>query len=208
MLTDAAICVIIVISAICYARKGFVLSVISALSWLLSLAAGLFFCGPLKELILATPPGTEFEAGMIEKFRDAAVDSPAVSGLPEIARDTAEEAAENAATEAAVQLTGVIISVAAFILILIVIKIVLFLVAHLLSKKYMDGPIAWADGISGLWLGIVLGCIYSILILTALVPLMGALPESWADALRYSFDHSLFSGWLYDNNPLIKVFAS
>ena len=48
---DIAVCVVVFISAVCYAHIGFVRTVISLIQWVACLACGLFFADDIKDFI-------------------------------------------------------------------------------------------------------------------------------------------------------------
>ena len=202
---DIAICVIVFISAVCYAHIGFAKTVISMLQWIACIALGIFFTDDIKKFIYDSGIGEGLEKLIASGLSDKVTDSKAVSAAPSLFRDWIGSAADYAAVEAAEGITSVILTVTAFLLIILAVKIALFAIAHLLSKEYHDGPIAFIDSFGGLIIGIVLGVLYVFIALTILVLVLQILPDSTADAVRGYLNGSYFSGLLYDNNPLLML---
>ena len=202
---DIAICVIVFISAVCYAHIGFARTVISMLQWVACIALGIFFTDDVKNFIYDSGIGPGLEKVIASGLADKAADSKAVSSAPSLFQGWIGSAADYAAAEAAEGITSVILTVTAFLLIILAVKIVLFMIVHLISKEYHDGPIAFIDSFGGLIIGIVLGVLYVFIALTILVLILQILPDGTADAIRGYLDGSYFSGLLYDNNPLLYM---
>lgn len=203
---DIAICVIVFVSAVCYAHIGFVRSAISVVSWVACLACGLFFCDEVRSFIYDSGVGRKLETSIAGKLTDSIMDSSAVSSAPSIIRNWVGIAADSASGEVAQSVTNIILTIFSFLLLMLAVKIVLFVIVHLLSKQYNDGPLAFIDSTAGLVLGIGLGVFYVLLLLAALVLVLEFLPDSTAAAIRNYLDHSYFSGIMYDNNPLFILF--
>ena len=202
---DIAICVIVFLSAVCYAHIGFARTVISTLQWVLCLALGLLFTDDIKDFIYNTGIGAHMEKSIAASLAQKAEESDAMSSVPGIFSNWAGSAADYAAKETAENITGLILMVLSFLLIVFTIKIALFVLTHLLSKEYNDGPVAFIDSTGGLILGVILGVFYVLVAMAVLVLVMHWLPEDTADMIREYLDNSYFSGIIYDNNPLLLL---
>lgn len=203
MAIDITICVIVFISAVCYAHIGFVRTVISLLQWVLCLACGIFFADDIKDFIYKVGIGPGIEKSIAAGLAEKAEDSGIFKSIPGLFKSWAGSAADYAAKETAVSITSLIIMVFSFLAIILAIKAVLFVITHLLSKKYHDGPLAFIDSTGGLIIGIALGVFYVLVAMALLVLIMQWLPDNTVDAIRNYLDSSYFSGVIYDNNPLL-----
>lgn len=203
---DIAICMIVFISAVCYAHIGFVRSTVSVLSWIACLACGLFFYDEIRNFIYDAGVGRKLEASIAESLSDSIMDSSAVSSSPSIVRDWIGVATGAASSEVSEGVTSLILTIFSFLLLMLAVKIVLFVIVHLFSKEYNDGPLAFIDSTGGLVLGVALGVFYVLLLLAGLVLVLEFLPDEAAETVRSYLDDSYFSGVLYDNNPLFILF--
>lgn len=200
---DIAICVIVFVSAVCYAHIGFARTVISALQWVLCLVCGFMFSDDIKEFLYKIGIGSGMEKSIAEAIAEKADDS--LVSIPALFREWAGNTADYAAKETAQNITGFILMVLAFLAIIFAIKIVLFLITHLLSKKYNDGPLAFIDSTGGMILGVALGVFYVLIAMAVLVLVLHWLPESTQDVIMDYLGKSYFSGIIYDNNPLLTL---
>lgn len=200
---DIAICVIVFVSAVCYAHIGFARTVISALQWVLCLVCGFMFSDDIKEFLYKIGIGSGMEKSIAEAIAEKADDS--LVSIPALFSEWAGNTADYAAKETAQNITGFILMVLAFLAIIFAIKIVLFLITHLLSKKYNDGPLAFIDSTGGMILGVVLGVFYVLIAMAVLVLVLHWLPENTQDVIMDYLGKSYFSGIIYDNNPLLTL---
>ena len=205
MAIDIAICVIVFISAVCYAHIGFIRTVISLLQWVACLACGLFFSDDIREFLYDVGIGPGIEHSIAESLSETAEDSGIMKTIPGLFREWAGSAADYAAKETSANITSLLLTVAAFLLIVLAIKIVLFVITHLLSKKYHDGAVAFLDSAGGLIIGVVLGVFYVFIAMAVLLFVMQWLPDSTAETIHTYLDESYFSGIIYDNNPLLTL---
>ena len=203
---DIAICIIVFVSAVCYAHIGFVRSVVSVISWIACLACGLFFCDEVRNFIYNSGVGKKLESSIASSLSDSIMDSSAVSSAPKMIREWVGIAADAATSQVSEGVTSIILTIFSFLILMLAVKIVLFVVVHLFSKEYHDGPLAFIDSTGGLILGVALGVFYVLLLLAGLVLVMEFLPDSTAVAIRKYLDESYFSGIIYDNNPLFLLF--
>lgn len=200
---DIAICIIVFVSAVCYAHIGFARTVISALQWVLCLVCGFMFSDDIKELLYKIGIGPGMEKSIAAAISKKADDS--LTSVPGLFREWAGNTADYAAKETAQNITGFILMVLAFLAIILSIKLVLFLITHLLSKKYNDGPLAFFDSAGGMILGVILGVFYVFVLMALLVLILHWLPEGTQDAVMDYLNSSSFSGIIYDNNPLLTL---
>ena len=206
MAIDLAICIIVFVSAVCYAHIGFVRSVVSVISWIACLARGLFFYDEVRSFIYNSGVGKKLETSIASNLSDSIMDSSAVSSAPAIVREWLGIVADAASTQVSQGVASLIVTLFSFFILVLAVKIVLFVIVHLLSKEYHDGPLAFIDSTGGLILGVALGVFYVLLLLAGLVLVMEFLPDSTAAAIRSYLDESYFSGIIYDNNPLFLLF--
>jgi uncharacterized membrane protein required for colicin V production len=200
---DIAVCVIVFVSAVCYAHIGFARTVISALQWVLCLVCGFLFSDDIKDFLYKIGIGTRMEKSIAEAIAKKADES--LVSLPGLFREWAGNTADYAAKETAQNITGFILMVLAFLAIILSIKLVLFLITHLLSKKYNDGPLAFIDSAGGMILGVILGVFYVLVILAVLVLVLHWLPQNTQDVIMDYLNRSYFTGIIYDNNPLLTL---
>ncbi len=206
MAIDLTICIIVFISAVCYAHIGFVRSVVSVISWIACFACGLFFYDEIRSFIYGSGVGRKIEASIAGSLSDSIMESSAVTSAPSIVRNWIGIAADAASSQVSQGVASFIITLFSFLLLMLAVKIVLFIIVHLLSKEYHDGPLAFIDSTGGLVLGIALGVFYVLLLLAGLVLVMEFLPDATAETIRNYLDESYFSGVIYDNNPLFILF--
>ncbi len=200
---DIAVCVIVFVSAVCYAHIGFARTVISALQWVLCLVCGFLFSDDIKDFLYKIGIGTRMEKSIAEAIAKKADES--LVSIPGLFREWAGNTADYAAKETAQNITGFILMVLAFLAIILSIKLVLFLITHLLSKKYNDGPLAFIDSAGGMILGVILGVFYVLVILAVLVLVLHWLPQNTQDVIMDYLNRSYFTGIIYDNNPLLTL---
>ena len=200
---DIAVCVIVFVSAVCYAHIGFARTVISALQWVLCLVCGFLFSDDIKDFLYKIGIGTRMEKSIAEAIAKKADES--LVSIPGLFREWAGNTADYAAKETAQNITGFILMVLAFLAIILSIKLVLFLITHLLSKKYNDGPLAFIDSAGGMILGLILGVFYVLVILAVLVLVLHWLPQNTQDVIMDYLNRSYFTGIIYDNNPLLTL---
>ena len=200
---DIAVCVIVFVSAVCYAHIGFARTVISALQWVLCLVCGFLFSDDIKDFLYKIGIGTRMEKSIAEAIAKKADES--LVSIPGLFREWAGNTADYAAKETAQNITGFILMVLAFLAIILSIKLVFFLITHLLSKKYNDGPLAFIDSAGGMILGVILGVFYVLVILAVLVLVLHWLPQNTQDVIMDYLNRSYFTGIIYDNNPLLTL---
>lgn len=200
---DIAICIIVFVSAVCYAHIGFARTVISAVQWVLCLVCGFMFSDDIKDFLYKIGIGPGMEKSIAAAIAKKADDS--LNSVPGLFREWAGNTADYAAKETAANITGFILTVLAFLAIILSIKLVLFLITHLLSKKYNDGPLAFIDSAGGMILGVILGVFYVFVLMALLVLVLHWLPEGTQDLIMDYLDSSSFSGIIYDNNPLLTL---
>ena len=205
MAIDITICIIVFISAVCYAHIGFTRTVISTVQWVLCIVCGLFFADDIRDLIYKTGIGKGMENSIASALSEKAEEAGIFQSIPAFFRNLAGNAADYSAKQTAISITSIILTVFAFLAIIFGIKIVLFVITHLLSKKYHDGPVAFIDSAGGLILGVALGVLYVFIALAVLVLVLHFLPDSTSDQVLKYLDSSYFSGILYDNNPLLML---
>lgn len=200
---DIAICIVVFVSAVCYAHIGFARTVLSALQWVLCLVCGFLFSDDIKDLLYKIGIGSGMEKSISAAIADKADES--LVSVPGLFREWAGNTADYAAKETAQNITGFILMVLAFLAIIFAVKIVLFLLTHLLSKKYHDGPLAFIDSAGGMILGVILGVFYVLIAMTVLVLVLHWLPESTQNVVMDYLGSSYFSRIIYDNNPLLTL---
>lgn len=200
---DIAICIIVFVSAVCYAHIGFARTVLSALQWVLCLVCGFMFSDDIKDLLYKIGIGPGMEKSIAVAISKKADDS--LTSVPGLFREWAGNTADYAAKETASNITGFILMVLAFLAIILSIKLVLFIITHLLSKKYNDGPLAFIDSAGGMILGVILGVFYVFVLMALLVLVLHWLPEGTQDTVMDYLNSSSFSGIIYDNNPLLSL---
>ncbi len=214
MIIDGILLIFIVLTALRYGHRGFVVSVVSFAQWAGGLILGLLFFGRVRTWLADS---TQIDERMTEfftaRFADGFGQTAGYDLIPKSMNGLAGEApvaaaqANSAAQAAASGLTRLILSVAAFFLIILAVKLAAWLICLPFRNKE-GGPLRAVDHAAGGFLGILIGIFLCLLSLALLSVLMGVLPEGAAVFLKKTLDASSFSGILYQQNPLLLMIGT
>lgn len=205
MIMDLITVLILLLTAFHYARKGIVRTILGAFSWVLCITLGFRFTDNVRSWLNEnTRIGALLRQSFAAKITGSNDHSELFSSLPNLIREGVQQTEQNAVNEIAAQLTAAVLSILAFFLIVLAVKIVIGLISLLFSKKHQGGAVGTVDGIIGFAAGIFIGCFLILLLYALLIPGMHFMPDSLAEAVTNSLNHSFFSGTIYYDNPLLK----
>lgn len=204
MVMDILVCLVILVSAVFGARKGFALTLVSFLQWFVCLILAVIFNGKVKELAYTyTQMDEHISKYFMDSMSDSVQNSGAYQAVPDLFGDWVQYGSTEAISAAAEQITSVIMTVLSFLAIVFLIKLISLMFTRLLSKKYHHGFIAFLDGVGGFIFGIARGAVYVLIGLAVLIPVLSFIWPDVAAPIFESLDNSRISGQLYDNNILL-----
>lgn len=183
----ADICLVIIIVLFAYVgkKRGFLRSVISTLSTLISLFLSVFLCKPVSMLVLESEIGEELRT-TVEKFL--------VAELETQPHDVIESAIQSATT--------LIVNVIAFVAVLILIRVAVSFAARILNIASKLPVIKQANSL----LGLVSGVICGIIVCYISVGVLGAFgTEGQLAEMVNDIKESYFAYYLYDGNIIMKT---
>lgn len=203
-MADIVVIMMILISTILGAKKGFSLTVISFMQWFVCLILGVVFCDQVKALYMEhTVLDEHILAAMEEQFAETATGSSTYQAMPDLFSGRLGDVTTAVSHELAASVTGILLTIISFLTIVIGIKVVCFLLAHLFSKKHNDGVVGFFDGFMGFIFGAVRGLLLVFLFFTLLVPLLSLVLPDFSAAILTSLDQSVLSHYLYEENILL-----
>ena len=206
MVMDILTAAIVIISAFWYARKGFAMSVMTSLQWLVGITVALMFCDDMADFIAKkTSTGLSLNLFFQQKVQNGLEESPAIQQIPEVFHGWVQGATDYIADVTADSLTTIVLTVLSFIAMILAVKIIAWLFCRIFSREHHKGIIGLIDSALGLAIGTFLGAFYVMLLMALLTAVMGFLPENISGAILNSLQHSYFAGDLYEGNILFTL---
>lgn len=203
MIIDVIAVIVIALAAVKYSRRGFIVSLISLIQWCAGLILGFFLSGNLAYYLTNnTSMDERIQKFIMEAFPTEL--SSIASGTKTIFGSFSE--AENLTAKAAAsRITSGIMNVIAFIIIILIIAIIASILKAALKPDHGRGFIGKTDMFAGLLVGIGLGIFYVLVLLAILKPVMEILPSTPENWITEQLSNSFFTGFLYQENPLISM---
>ncbi|MGN0708688.1 MAG: hypothetical protein ACI4LM_00435 [Anaerovoracaceae bacterium] len=203
--TDICAAAVIILTAVRYGKKGFAASVIRALSWIATIILGFMFSGTLAGYISKkTAVDDHISSFLIDNFSNELKNS----SLAKDAGGRSGAAADALASSAASGLTDIFMTIIAFILIVIAVSVAAYLISTFFDAGRQNGVISRIDTAGGAAAGVIIGCIYVLIILGLLYACRDILPDGFSSWLNKSFAESYFCGSMYSDNPLVTLFKA
>ena len=206
IIMDMAALVIILLSTIAGARKGFAATMVSFMQWFVCAAAGLLLCGQLRSFLAKETKLEDWIRDSIQShLRTSIEESGPYQALPDLFSSWNSQGTETLSHITAVSITEVLMTIICFLLIVFGIKLACWILIHLFSKGSNDGVIGFIDGFAGFAFGIARGLILALLFFALLVPVLGLLLPDLAETFGRAMDGSHIASILYDDNVLLVL---
>ncbi len=230
MAIDITILVILLISCLLGARKGFAATITSLFGWFVSTVCGLVFFDTVKKFIETNTPIDEFFNGIILERLVLAATGIGTGTKPEgsLSYDTIPDlfgnfftsinpqladgfnaAAENAVSKmlegTAQSITSILMSVISFLILVLGIKLISRLILMLFSKQNNKGLTGFVDGLAGFAFGAVRGLFLIFIFLGLLVPILTLINPDFSQLAMDDFSKSKAGDFLYQHNLMLMV---
>ena len=226
MVIDISILVLLLISCILGARKGFTATIASLFSWFACTIAGFILFDKVKMFIVdKTPVDDILHDAILKRILDTFIGTssgselaenpmpdlfgniftPSFSSLTESTSKAVNNATMAVVDQTATTITGILLSIASFVLIILAFKLVTRVIMLLFSKKHNGGVRGFVDGLLGFMLGAIRGIIYIFIFLSVLVPVLTLINPDFSQIAMTDFHKSMVGDFLYQNNILLMV---
>lgn len=204
IIMDIITVLILLLSMIFGARKGFAMTVISFMQWFVCIVLGMIFCDRAAALIIERTTIDDFINEQILKHIETTIEeSSPYLAMPDLFSSQINNSADGFIYGTAGSITSVIMTVLGFFAVILSIKIVGFLITLIFSRRYNDGITGFIDGFFGFLFGIGRGLLLILLFYAFLVPLLGIMWPALAELIVSAIDDSYVAKLLYDNNMLL-----
>jgi uncharacterized membrane protein required for colicin V production len=230
MIIDVIIVLTVLLFVFLGFKNGFARTIFHTFGWILAIIAAALLRKPFENFLQAHT--TQYDhiyakteslfISLADKMTDAATsaanisassdpaDIPAgvgsVRGVPGLLTEAIQDAPEKIATLAAGSATDVLFGIIAFLELLFVIKLVFYILTVLFSRKYhKKGIVGGLDGLAGAVLGLAQAGLLIFAVLALLLPVSYVTSPGIYDWVIHSMDRSIFSQYIYENNPLLYL---
>lgn len=203
---DFIIVLILALSAILGARKGFAMTLASFMQWFICIIAGLLLCNKTKGyLIDYTTLDDTVNRIVLSHIETTIEESAPYKAMPDLFSSWINQGAEDFAYGTSASITNVVMTVVGFLTVVFTIKIIGFLIVHLFSKKYNEGVTGFFDGLMGFIFGLVRGVLLVLLFFTVLVPVLGVIWPDMSETIVGLMDGTRLAELLYDDNMILVL---
>ncbi|MGC2873834.1 CvpA family protein [Ihubacter sp. rT4E-8] len=203
---DFIIILILALSAVLGARKGFALTLASFMQWFVCIVAGLLLCSKMKGFLIDyTTLDNTLNRMILSHIENSIQDSVPYKAMPDLFSSWISRGASEFAYGTSASITDVVMTVLSFLLVVAAIKIIAYLIVHLFSRKYNDGVTGLFDKTMGFIFGLVRGVLLVLLFFTVLVPVLSVLWPGMSETIIGFMDGARFSEMLYDGNMLLVL---
>ncbi|MFA5637727.1 MAG: CvpA family protein [Anaerovoracaceae bacterium] len=205
---DVFLALIVIWAIINGHTKGFVRTLIHAISWVLSVFVGIIF-SPLVQtwLMENTPMYDKIKEALALKFQNSLpLANSTFSAMPKVLSEGIHNVTGTITEALATRGADIIFSVLSFVFIVILVKLALFIIAEIFSGKSRSTFTGFVDGFLGIVLGAVGGMFIVLLLLAFLVPLITLSNEGFSQVMINIINESYVTKYLYYNNPLVYIF--
>lgn len=192
---------ILLVSSVRGAQNGFAYTVKSFLSWFICMAAGIFGCSAVKELLISNTGINDYISDMALA---CAMQHHTAEELPDICAEWISPAMQNGEAELAQAITSLILTIISFLIIVIAVRLIFSICLHLFSKKYHKGVIGFTDGVLGMIFGLASGFFLILLLFIFFIPLFSLWFSGFASFIGNAMDNSILASVFYNNNILLK----
>jgi uncharacterized membrane protein required for colicin V production len=208
MFLDIVVVLIILVFAFFGLKNGLMQTIFRMGGWLIAIAGAFFLADTAQDLIKAHTKWYETYQAHVEKVCMTFLDKY-TGGIPGSVPGAFGEAIESAgrtvATEAAETITKASFNVVAFLGLILAFKLILFILTFFLSRKHNKGFVGGVDGFAGMLVGIIQGIVVILVLLAVLLPVSFSVSTDLFDRISAMMDDSIFTGLLYELNPLIAI---
>jgi uncharacterized membrane protein required for colicin V production len=221
MIIDAIIALIILFFVFIGFKNGFTHTIFHTLGWIAAIIAAVFLQKPFGNFLEnhTTIYGHMYDktegllTSLVDKVLGAKTGDAStadsiygVSNIPGVLNDAMQNATEKVTPIAASQATDILFAIVTFLILLFLTKLVFFTLTAIFSKKYRKkGIVGGLDGLAGAVLGIAQAALLIFALLALLLPVSYIVNPSAYNWVIHSMDRSIFSQYLYENNPLLYL---
>jgi uncharacterized membrane protein required for colicin V production len=204
MILDIIIVLIVLVWAFIGMKNGAFFTIARTFGWVIAFGVAYF---TIDEVRFFIKEHTKFYYNFSTHMLDITTrfinqyTSGTISSMPKVIGEHLDDAGQMLAKNSATAITDSSFNLLTFIAWLFVIKLVLFLLTLLFSKHYA-GFASGLDSVTGLLLGIVQAAIFILIALAVLMPVTTAIGPQFYKQVDSIMGDSLFTGFLYENNPL------
>lgn len=144
MLMDAISCLIVLFSAIFYARKGFALTMISMFQGIACIVFGLLFCEDVGSFLKnKTGFGDYLTTSLTNAFSENVQESTFYKSIPDIFNNWVSDAANTTIRHTADAAASVITTIIGFLLIVLAVKLICFSLPGSSPEKTVGARLRW-----------------------------------------------------------------
>ena len=206
MILDILAGVILLITILRHAFRGFMISAVHLAQWIAIAVLSLLYADDLKQYLTGH---TSAESILQPFFKNILLKRIQKSGgdlnLPDFLKGAADTAASSAASTAADILTGIALTVLSLIIIYLGVKLIGGLIILIFSRTHRGGVLGILDGVLGAAVGLLLGSLYICILLSLLnvaLPFFSDGTQTW---VQTQMNHSVLASALYTHN-LVTAF--
>lgn len=191
MVLDAVVLAVLLIFIFWGTKRGLAKMALSAVSYVLSMAAGYVLYRPVSEFLIRMKIAEGLvtkmeESGVLERLPGVMLDVPFVSS----AADEIYTAAANAA-----------VAIVSFLAVVIIVRLALFFISIIIGAAGSLPVIHQANGLAGGALGFCLGVVFELIVFAVIGVLEAFGTVNIAGGL---FADSHIAALIYNNNPLLE----
>ncbi len=203
MWMDIAIAAVILLSAICGFRSGFVKTFLHTIGWIASIILGFIWYPQLNSFLQEhTNYYNSMRSNVSHRLSDAAGNAVAdnFSSIPDILQRTVATATRTLSDSLADSITHLFFSIVSLVIVVAAIKFVFWIFIQLFSKTKNEGFTGFVDSALGLGFGALKGILLILVLMALLVPI-----SNFADTTFFtdSIASSTVASLLYNANPLL-----
>lgn len=203
---DFIIVLILALSAILGARKGFAMTLASFMQWFLCIIAGLLLCNKAKGFLIDyTTLDDSINRTILAHIETSIEDSAPYKAMPDMFSSWVNQGTEDFAYGTSASITNVIMIIVSFLAVVLAIKVIGFLAVYLFSKKYNDGVTGFFDGVMGFLFGLVRGVLLVLLFFIVLVPVLSVVWPGMSETVMGLMDVTRLAELLYNDNMILVL---
>lgn len=203
---DFIIVLILALSAVLGARKGFAMTLASFMQWFVCIIAGLLLCNKTKAFLIDdTTLDNAINRMVLSHIETTIEESVPYKAMPDLFSSWINQGAEDFAYGTSASITNVVMTIIAFLTVVLAIKVIGFLAVYLFSRKYNEGVTGFFDGLMGFMFGLVRGVLLVLLFFTVLVPVLGVIWPDISETIIELMDGTRLAGILYDDNMILVL---
>ncbi len=199
---DIFVFLILLVSSVQGARKGFMDTLKSFLQWFLCLVFGILFCSITKELLINY---TNIDEWIQKSLVAQLTENNLVSFIPDACSSWIGPELTNIENEFILSITSMLMTIISFFTFIIGLKAILLIFTWLFSKKYHDGVTGFIDGALGAIFGFARGIFYILLLFLVFIPLFSVCFPQMSESVALNIENSMFANIFYNDNILLII---